>query len=120
MVYHGTSTSETILFHPIGRPRQFYFLELTKAAAKPTFFVTSCCGNEWYYEFYMENNSDYERVKLAIMDAIFECEDMEELLDHLSEIFEDGFDDILVEDDNEYDCECDFNCDNCECNKYLN
>jgi hypothetical protein len=91
---------------------------MTKAATKPTFFVTCCCDNEWVYEFYMDNNSDYERVKMTIMDTIVDCDSVEEVMDELSDIFEDGFYDILVEDDDE--CDCDGDCDNCECVKYWN
>lgn len=118
MVYHGTSVSESIQFHLIGQPNQIHWIEMTKCANKPTFIVTCCCDMNWGYEFYMENNSDYERVKMVIMESIMNCEDIDELMDELSEIFEDGFDGILVEDD--CDCGCDFDCDNCECCKYLN
>ena len=118
MVYHGTSAHEIIQFHMIGCPNDLHFIELTKSAVKPTFYVTCCCDPEWGYEFYMENNSDYERIKMVIMDALMDCDHMEELLCELSEIFEDGFEDILVEDD--CDCGCNFDCDNCECCKYLN
>lgn len=116
MMYHGTYTSETIELHPIGQPDELHYIELTKSATEPTFFATCCCDPHWYYEFYMENNSDYERVKMAIMDMIFECDEMVELLDVLSEIFEDGFADILVENNDD----CDGDCEHCECNKYLN
>ena len=118
MVYHGTSMSESILFHPIGNHNQVHFVEITKAATKPTFFVTCCCDEEWFYEFYMDNNSDYERVKMAIMEAIVDCDSVYDLMDELSEIFEDGFTDILVEDDCDDDCGCDGDCENCEMGKY--
>lgn len=116
MIYHGTSTHEIIQFHTIGDCDMLHFIELSKSATKPTFYVTCCCDEDFIYEFYMENNSDYERVKMAILDSIFNCENVAELLEELSEIFEDGFEDILVED-----CDgCDFDCDNCECCKYVN
>lgn len=110
MVYHGTSAHEVIQFHPIGYKNELHFIEMAKSANGPTFSVTCCCDPDWYYEFYMENNSDYERVKMAILDSVFNCDDVEELMDELSEIFEDGFEDILVDDC----CDCDFDCDNCE------
>lgn len=110
MIYHGTSVHEMIQFHPIGCKNELHFIEMTKSAEGPTFSVMCCCDPDWYYEFYMENNSDYERVKMAILDSVFNCDDVEELMDELSEIFEDGFEDILVDDR----CDCDFDCDNCE------
>ena len=116
MIYHGTSAHEIIQFHPIGSNNELHFIELTKAAMKPTFYVTCCCDEDWVYEFYLENNSDYERVKMTILDSVFNCDSAEELLEELSEIFEDGFEDIMVDD-----CGgCDFDCDNCECCKYCN
>lgn len=108
MIYNGTYTSEAIEFRTIGLPDDFHWIEMTKSADEPTFFVTCCCDPDWHYKFLMENNSDYERVKMAIMNAIFDCENPDELLDELSEIFEDGFTDILIEDD-----DCDGDCDNC-------
>lgn len=115
MVYHGTSVHELIQFHAIG-DSDLHFIEMMKAADEPTFSVTCCCDPDWYYEFYMDNNSDYERVKMTIMDELFDDQDIEELLDELSEIFEEVFEDILVEDD----CDCDDCCAHCACNKYLN
>ena len=115
MVYHGTSVHEMIQFQAIGDP-DFHFIEMIKSADEPTFSVICCCEPEWYYEFYMENNSDYERVKMTIMDEVFDCQDVEELLDELNDIFEEMFEDILVEDD----CDCDDCCAHCECSKYLN
>lgn len=113
MIYHGTYASETIEFYTVSRPDIAHWIEMTKSADDPTFFVTCCCDPDWHYEFYMENNSDYERVKMTIMDAIFNCENPDALIDELSEIFEDGFMDILVENDG-----CDGDCDNCS--KYFN
>jgi hypothetical protein len=45
------------------------------------------------------------------MEAIFECDTMDELMENLSEVFEDGFADILV---NEEHC-CGECCGECEC-----
>lgn len=116
MVYSGTYAIEAIEFSYVSNPAEKHHIELIKFADTPTFGVSSCCGGDWYYEFLMEGNSDYERVKMAIMDTIFECETVEELLDELSGLFEDGFSDILIEDD---DCD---ECNGCcgGCNKYMN
>ena len=47
-------------------------------------------------------------MKLNIFDVVWECEDMDSLMRVLSEIFEDNFSDILVED------ECNGDCEHCE------
>ena len=111
MIYHGTYSIERIAVHPMDNMRETQFIELTKSADSPTFWVTCSCDKDWFWEFYMTNNSDYERVKLNIMDAIFECDDMDALMAVLSEVFMDGFGDMLVKD------ECDGDCENCELNK---
>ena len=110
MVYCGTNMIESIVFHTAGDSDNQHCITMTKHADRPVFTVRCCCDLEWHYDFWMENNSDYERVKFNIMEAIFECEDIEALLVVLSEIFEDGFADILIEKD-----KCDGNCENCSC-----
>lgn len=110
MVYYGTYTSERLIFHAAGNPNDAHYIMLTKSADTPTFFVTCCCDEEWGYELLMESNSDYERVKWNIMNLIFDCETMDELLEEISEVIEDGFEGLLV---NECDGCC--NCDHCDC-----
>lgn len=110
MVYGGTYTSETIVIKAEG---QMQYIELMKSANEPTFSVSCGCDEDWGYEFIMEDNSSYERVKITIMETIFECESMEEVLSTLSEIFENGFADILIDNG------CNGDCEHCE-NKYLN
>lgn len=127
MVYYGTNNSELIIFHEPGDSGNKHFIELNKPIDGPTFSVRCCCDHDWHYEFYLRSNSDYERVKFNIMESVFECETIKDLLDDLSEIFKNGFDDILIEEDDDW--ECDGNCDCCEdnvtymnneTNKYLN
>ena len=112
MVYYGTENTELIIFHGAGNPDDIHFIGMTKSCDVPTFSVKSCCDNDWGYEFYMDNNSDYERVKMTIMDAAFEAENMEELMKTLSEVFEDGFGSILVGEE-EHECKCGNHCENC-------
>ena len=109
MVYYGTENTELIIFHRVGDIDDIHYIGMIKSADVPTFTVRCCCDSEWEYEFYMDNNSDYERVKMAIMDAALEAEDIEDLMGILSEVFEDGFEEILVKH------ECDGNCENCTC-----
>jgi len=105
MVYQGTMVSESILVNDLN---ETHFIELTKAADVPVFYVTCCCDENWFHAFSMRNSSDYERVKYNIMENVFESDTMEELLETLSEIFEDGFSDILIEE------ECNGDCDHCK------
>lgn len=111
MVYYGTNMVECIEFHTAGDPNDGHFIMMTKRSDAPIFTVECCCDSEWRYDFWMKNNSDYERVKFNVMEAIFECEDMNALMRYLGEIFEDGFEDILVEEE----CHCDGDCEHCNC-----
>lgn len=107
MVYHGSDLVEIIQVHSMDDLKTTHYINLVKPADTPTFYVTCCCDDTWMYEFYLNNNSDYERVKFNIMEAVFECGTMDELMATLSEVFEDGFSDIMIEED------CD--CENCKC-----
>lgn len=99
MVYYGTYTSEKIVAHYAGQSDEMHYIELTKMADRPTFVVSCCCDEDWAYEFHLSNNAEYEMVKFCVMESMFECETMEELLCQLSEVFEDDFEDMLVEDE---------------------
>lgn len=112
MLYRGTDQVEIIEVSPIDEIGTMHYINIAKSATEPTFCVTCCCDEDWMYEFYLENNSDYERIKWNIMDAIFDCETMDRLLEELSRIFEDGFADIIV---NHYVTDSDNRCNNCNC-----
>ena len=101
MTYCGTSVSECIIIHNDGDPKAKHYIEMTKAANTSNFIVTCCCYDDWGYEFKITNPSDYERIKFNIMEAVFECENFDELLTCLSEIFEDGFADIIINGGND-------------------
>jgi len=111
MVYNGTYTAEVITFHTAGIYEDMYCIELQKHCDESMFRVSCCCDPTWVYEFDMSTPSDYERVKFNIMEQVFECDDVYELLNVLDEMFKDGFADILVEDE----CDCDGNCEHCNC-----
>ena len=121
MVYFGTSNAELIYIHEVGNPDEVHSICLEKSAVESVFDVSYCCDPNWGYRFRMDNNSDYERVKMVVMECIFDCESTDELLDSLSEIFEDGFDELLV--GNGYNCKHDNKCDcngHCKETNYLN
>jgi hypothetical protein len=114
MVYKGTEMVEVIKILSLEDEIEDHFIELHKCADEPAFYATCCCDEDWFYAFYIENNSDYERVKFSIMNAVFECDDMNDLLETLRETFEDGFSDILMRE-NCKDCHCEDKCSNCQC-----
>lgn len=87
MVYDGTNNSELIVFHTVEDSDYKHFIELYKYMNSQVLSVGCCCDRDWGYKFFMTSNSDYERIKFNIMEAVFECEDVDELLDTLDEIF---------------------------------
>jgi hypothetical protein len=54
-----------------------------------------------------------------IMDCIFEAESVDDLIDAMDEVFEECFDDIVVNvaelQEDEVEFECDGDCNNCAC-----
>ena len=110
MIYCGTINKECIAVHPLNDINNTYYVEIIKHGNKPQFDVCVDDGEgEWIWEFDMACPSDYERVKMNIFDVIFACDTMFELAEALNAIFENEFDDILIEDDYE---ECN-GCDGC-------
>ena len=108
MIYHGTSKIENIIVHPYNDEKNHQVVSLIQYPDAPIFDVEVDDGEDvWIWEFVMDSVSDYERVKLNIMETIFEVDDMRVLAEILDEIFEDGFADILLADD------CDGDCENC-------
>lgn len=111
MRYGGTENVEMIYFSPMDALNETHFITMQKVFDEPVFCVSCCCDDDWFYAFSFEDNTTYERVKFNIMDAIFNCETTNELLDYLDEVFTEGFDDVLIYDDDEDD-EC---CGMCIC-----
>lgn len=116
MVYHGTGIVEEIYMGPEGDLEGVCCIELIKAPDEPVFYVTTCCNTDWSWKFYMDGESNYEMIKHTIIDAIFECNDIIELMDYLDAVFEENFDDIVV-----YEEVCDnLCCENCNHRDCLN
>ena len=113
MIYEGTYEAERLVFTEVGGEVE-HWIALAKAKDEPKFCVTCCCSDEWIWEFWY-NKSDYERIKFTVMEAIFGCETVEELMEDLDGVFEEGFEDIVAYDDDEF--ECDGCCDECECSR---
>lgn len=99
MIYRQTINIERIAFSPLDDVNSTQFIELAKFGDVATFGVWA--GEKWYWEFDMSEPSDYERVKMNVYDAIFECDTMEKLGEALNAIFEDGFGEILLDDDDD-------------------
>ena len=109
MVYGGTGALERIWIHD-NDLEEAHWIDMEMFDEDAVFYVTCCCDENFVWAFYY-SKSDYERIKFVIMDTIDECDDMEELLDALEEIFVEDFEDIIVDKD-DFDCDCD--CENCE------
>lgn len=114
MVFCGNGNIESIFFHDAGG-NDTYSIDLIAHVHEPIFMVSCSYSDGWEYEFCYDRTS-YEQIKYAVMNAIFAAENAEQVLEMLSEIFKDGFDDILI---NDGDCAC--NHANCAGeSKYLN
>ena len=108
MMYCGTGSFERILFHD-NDLEGTHWIDITMHKDDAVFAVTCCCDDSWEWEFYY-GKSDYDLVKFTIMNAIYDCDDVDELLDALDEIFAEEFGDIAIDED---ECECDGCCGGC-------
>ena len=120
MIFCGNGTMERLFVHSMDDINEQHYIDLTMSKDDASFLVSCCCDDEWFYEFEY-NKSDYERIKFNIMNAIFECDTMEELIDVLDDIFLDGFEELIIEcsADDYCDCECCIDCNGCP-KEYLN
>lgn len=102
MIYRNTINIERIELSPLDNINSVQFVNLVKFGDTATFAVSMQDGDGgWYWEFDMSEPSNYERAKMNIYDAIFECDTMSELGEALNAIFEDGFSEILLYDDDD-------------------
>lgn len=128
MVYQGSSFSEVIIVHTFDNPKERYFIELTRIDDEPVLNVDCVVGEQSYFwEFDISRISDYERIKFNILNTVFECDTIYDLMETLEEIFTDGFADIMIGNvHDECDVECCGDCASCVCeiekeyNKNLN
>ena len=110
----GIIETEQIDLHEEDDLDQTYSIALTKAKHEPMFCVFSNYDPTWIWEFWNMSTTDYERVKMCILDIASDCEDIEETLYVLSNVFVECFGDMLVEEE----CEC--TCGGTGCNNHLN
>lgn len=111
MRYCETISKECIAIHPLDNIDSTRYVELIKYGDEPKFAVwIEDEDGAWVWEFDMTRPSDYERVKLSIFDAIFGCDTMTELIAAFDAIFNNDFEDILIDDE----CDCCSCCGDCE------
>ena len=115
MIFCGIVEAEQIDLHPEDDLDQTYSIALVKAKHEPKFYVYSDYDPTWVWEFWNMSKTDYERVKMCILDIAAECDDIETTLHVLSEAFIGYFDDMLALEE---ECEC--ACGGAGCNNHLN
>ena len=112
MIYNGTEHVELIWFHLDDDIDERHMIMVERDSDENVFYVKTCCNPEWEWKFaYTAGN--YEMVKHAIFDAGFDSEDMEDMLYELDEIFEEYFEEIVIWD--ECNCDCENGCNHCGC-----
>lgn len=114
MVLCGFGKLERILIHPMDDLDTQHYIDLTMSKDEATFMVSCCCDDEWFYEFEY-NKTDYERIKFNILDAVYACDTMEELIEWLDDTFLDGFGELIIDcsADDYCDGQCCLGCDGC-------
>lgn len=117
MVYYGTYATEGIVVHLNNDADDMHIIALTKECDEATFTVNVCCYEDWEWKFSLASPANYEMVKHMIMDAAFDCEDMDELIDVLDAMFEEDFAEIVIWDN---DCDEACCCEKCNHRDCLN
>lgn len=114
MIFCGIMQTESVHLHEENDLDVVYSIELTTAKHEPKFYVYSPDNEEWLWEFWYTSRTDYERVKMCIMDIAAECNDFMETLNTLNEVFVEYFNDML--EPKEHTCQCG----NGNCGNHLN
>ena len=100
MIYNGTYKQETLIVNPNNDEKEVQFIDLVIDPSEQILSVRLDVDTEdYYWEFYLDNPSDYERIKFNVMESMWDSDDMDELAKRLDEVFTDGFADILVQDE---------------------
>lgn len=117
MVYCSAGSLERIMFHPYDNLEESLWIDLTMSNCDAAFAVTTCCDDEWIWEFYYDKTT-YDLVKHIVMDCVFEAENVEDLIEMLDEAFERSFADVVVNEtemqDDDIEAECDGCCGKCK------
>ena len=115
MIFYSVENLERLYAHPSANLDERHWVDITMRGDVPTFAVTCCCDDEWVWEFWYSKRN-YELVKHVIMGCMFECDDMDELINAMDDVFEECFYDIVVdefEDDDDDEFVCNGDCENC-------
>lgn len=112
MIYYGTDKIEVIWFHLDDDKKNRHYVSMERAGDENAFWVRTCCNPDWEWKFWYTSDN-YEMVKHAIWDAGFDADDMNDMLCALDEVFESIFDEIVLWD--ECDCDCETGCEHCNC-----
>lgn len=115
MIYHGTTNTETIFIGQEADLDDVCCIDLIKAHDEAVFYVTTCCNTDWVWQFYMNGETNYEMIKHVIIDAVFECDNIVELMEYLDDVFVEDFDDIIVYEEETHDDCCCENCNHRDC-----
>ena len=100
MIYNGTYKQETLIVNPNNDEKKIQFIDLVVDANEQILSVRlDADTKDYWWDFHLDNPSDYERIKFNVMESMWDTEDMEELAETLDHIFNDGFADILVRDE---------------------
>lgn len=114
MIFSGIMQTESVHLYEENDLDQAYVINLTMARYEPKFYVHALDNDDWFWEFDYTSKTDYERVKMSIIDVIADCDSFMEALDTLSEVFLEYFDDMLAPE--EHVCQCGNGC----CSNKLN
>lgn len=119
MIFDGIIETEQFDLRSETDPDQIYSIVLIKAKYEPKFYVCSDYDPTWMWKFWNMSTTDYERVKMCILDIASECDDFDSMLFTLNAIFVEYFDDMLVQEE-EHECKCGSECGGTCCNNHLN
>lgn len=104
MIFCGVMQTESMYLHEENDLDQVCVINLTMAKHEPKFYVHALDNDEWFWEFRYTSQTDYERVKMCIIDVAADCDGLIETLDALSEVFLEYFHDMLEPE--EHVCQC--------------
>ena len=108
MIFSGVVQSESIHLYEENDADKICTIGLTMASHEPKFYVNSLEHKDWFWEFRYTGKTDYERVKMCIMEVAAECDSIMETLDALSDVFLEFFSDMLEPE--EHVCHCGNGC----------
>lgn len=106
MVFCGIAKTEQIYLREPNNSEEVYFIELLRSSSEPKFTVWSEYDGSWDWEFWYTSETDYERVKWAIMDIAGDdiYNNIDETLGALEYAFHEYFSDMLVNNDTTHEC----------------